>query len=263
MTKYSIHSKNAGNHKDGFNCHIDEVKIDSLSEPTASSIDVPCLPVKLASDPYIYYTVNYDDLCGPWRTPQNPAHQLYDSTLVPRLCTWDFIASEDISFMKKYQTDKAQIVSFLETKLCDIKFKDKSKRIFLGKFYNGGGFSFRKNCFSGKAVSALLGLVYLTHRHFLQSPWITAAEIYKFFYDGVLLHSVSEPPKKAEIFSPKECNLSLKLFWSIYMQNLALLHVSCIPKYRLIFKLENPPVVLEKATSQSVSLTGTEKKKKK
>lgn len=48
---------------------------------------------------------------------------------------------------------------------------------------------YRDNDFSGKGISAILGLFYLTHRFFLSDSWRSAYETYAFFKRGVELHA--------------------------------------------------------------------------
>lgn len=73
-------------------------------------------PRKSASEPNIQYTVDYDDLCGPWPSPDHPTFKEYDDvTLKPILCTWKFVTIQDIKCMKQNLFDKDAIKFIIGT----------------------------------------------------------------------------------------------------------------------------------------------------
>ncbi|XP_048514995.1 uncharacterized protein LOC125501906 [Athalia rosae] len=208
-----------------------------LSEPTLS-IGGPNIAKKISSVPNIDIEVNYDDLCGKWSCPPIPAYLPYDIPLVPQICTWVFIQQIDMPYMKQCQDSKDAILSLIGYKLPDnTLFRGQNKEIFLQLMWEVFRFS-RDNGFTEMGISSLLGLFYFTHRYFLTTSWRTARETYEFFKEGLLLHSVLDPPKSIEVFTPTECKQSLDLFFKVYMRQLPLLRFVCLPNYRLIMTLE-------------------------
>ncbi|XP_014606235.1 PREDICTED: uncharacterized protein LOC106787955 [Polistes canadensis] len=103
--------------------------------------------------------------------------------------------------------------------------------------------SFRDNLFSIKCICASIGLFYLTHRYFLSNIWYTMENTYNFFFSTLLLyttlvsHLYSDPPKSDEVFNFAQCELLLEIFHTIYMENLALLRLTCLSHYNLRIRL--------------------------
>ena len=92
---------------------IEEVHRVFLSQTSISDKVLP--PKKSSSDPNVHYVADYDELCGPWVFPKNPAIQKYDEILVPKLCTWEFLSREDMKFVKQHQREKEAILSLIGT----------------------------------------------------------------------------------------------------------------------------------------------------
>ncbi|CAK9795877.1 hypothetical protein ANTQUA_LOCUS527, partial [Anthophora quadrimaculata] len=217
------------------------VKWSNLSERITSNIRTVILR-KICSEIQIESNVNYDDLCGPWSYPTN-LYKLHVDAPHPGLCIWKYFTEEDVTYLKKYQDNKDMICSFFEKKLLhQIMRKSNIFTKLLWEFFKFA----RLHLFSGKSISACLGIVYLTHLFFLSYPWWTAQEVYHFFYKTVLLHVVLVcifvyyPPRSLEIFTVTECKLLFKLFHTIYIENLVLLHILCHPSYYFTLKLHNP-----------------------
>jgi hypothetical protein len=73
-------------------------------------------PRESTSEPNIQYAVDYDDLCGPWPSPDHPTYKQYDDvTLKPTLCTWKFITVEDMKCMRQHLFDKNAIKFIIGT----------------------------------------------------------------------------------------------------------------------------------------------------
>ncbi|XP_024946397.1 uncharacterized protein LOC107273255 [Cephus cinctus] len=211
----------------------------SFSDVLISDKEINCRRVKSESN--VHYSVNYDDLCGtiwPLITLQNPAHtRSYIFAVKPKLCVWEFITPQDLSYLKEKQQNKHDVLELLDRKLQEKEVHDSTSRdIFLKLMFEIFQFS-RDNDFTEKSVSALLGIFYNTHKFFLLSPWRTAVETNEFFRESLLLHTVMLPPKSDEIFNLTECHKSLELFWQIYMRNISLIRFTCVPNYRLILSL--------------------------
>lgn len=77
----------------------------------------PICPKKWKSEPdVLQYSVDYDDLCKPFPSPDHPAFQEYDDvTLKPMLCTWKFLTVQDIKKMKQHLFDKNAIKTIIGT----------------------------------------------------------------------------------------------------------------------------------------------------
>lgn len=85
-----------------------------LSE-TMILIDKPDDARKIFSNPDIGYEVNYDDLCGPWSCPENPAYRSYDVPILPQICTWLLVDEADMFYMRQYRDNKDAIVNLIGT----------------------------------------------------------------------------------------------------------------------------------------------------
>ncbi|XP_015185586.1 PREDICTED: uncharacterized protein LOC107071264, partial [Polistes dominula] len=108
--------------------------------------------------------------------------------------------------------------------------------------------SFRDNLFSIKCICASIGLFYLTHRYFLSNIWYTMENTYNFFFSTLLLHTTMvspDPPKSDEVFNFDQCELLLEIFHTIYMENLALIRLACLPHYNLKMSLNGTTNTLE------------------
>lgn len=92
---------------------IEEVHRVFLSETVISDRILP--PKTSSSEPDFHYVADYDELCGPWIFPKNPAIQKYDEVLVPKLCTWEFLSREDMKFLQQNQEEKEEILSLIGT----------------------------------------------------------------------------------------------------------------------------------------------------
>ncbi|KAF3424172.1 hypothetical protein E2986_07148 [Frieseomelitta varia] len=193
---------------------IINVKESTLSERTIPKIQVTLR--KIQSEIQIESNVDYDNLCGPWVYSENPLQSTYICSPQPSLCIWKYFTEEDVIYLKKYQENKNLICSFF---------------VYIEIY-------FRLNLFSGKAISACLGIVYLTHLFFLSCPWCATQEVHQFFYKTMLLHVVLYPPKGLEIFTIKECKLLFELFHKVYIKNLVLLHILCHTNYHFTLKLQ-------------------------
>ncbi|XP_011506038.1 PREDICTED: uncharacterized protein LOC105368669 [Ceratosolen solmsi marchali] len=219
---------------------IIDVKRIFSSEYNLARKDQLLSPRRSTSEPNIQYSVDYDDLCGPWPSPDHPTYKQYDDVLLkPMLCTWKFITIEDMKCMRQHLFDKNAIKSIIERKLPDdnVLFKGKNnKEIFLSFAWEIFKYM-RDDGFSGKGISSILGLFYFTHRFFLSNSWRSAHETYAFFKDGLELHSVLNPPESDMIFNFSECDKLLDMFRSLYIQKLELVRLVYIPNYKLIFKL--------------------------
>ncbi|XP_033227462.1 coiled-coil domain-containing protein 189-like [Belonocnema kinseyi] len=216
---------------------IEEVHRVFLSDTVISDRILP--PKTSSSEPDFHYVADYDELCGPWIFPKNPAIQIYDEVLAPKLCTWEFLSREDMKFLQQNQQEKEAILSLIGNKLPEnLLFGGKNRHIFLHLVWEVFQFV-RDNGFTEKGISVFLGLFYKTHRFFLSHARRTIEETYKFFYDGILLHSVLHPPDKDEVLTPSECKLLLDLFHSTYMQQMMLIRFVCLPNYNLVLKLKN------------------------
>ncbi|XP_076637138.1 uncharacterized protein LOC143349623 isoform X2 [Colletes latitarsis] len=104
--------------------------------------------------------VNYDDLCNSWIYPTN---LVYNGS--------QYVVS---------QTPENKFTR---------EFNKKRNDILLKKLWEFFKFV-RFRSFSAKGISAILGIVYLTHLFFLLNPWWTAKEIYEFFHQSMLLYVV-------------------------------------------------------------------------
>ncbi|XP_076637137.1 uncharacterized protein LOC143349623 isoform X1 [Colletes latitarsis] len=153
--------------------------------------------------------VNYDDLCNSWIYPTN---LVYNGS--------QYVVS---------QTPENKFTR---------EFNKKRNDILLKKLWEFFKFV-RFRSFSAKGISAILGIVYLTHLFFLLNPWWTAKEIYEFFHQSMLLYVVLNSPKKLEVFTMSESSLLLEAFHEICMQNLILLRILCHANYHLIINLQD------------------------
>lgn len=68
---------------------------------------------KSVSEPDIGYSVNYDDLCGPWKYPQNPAHTNHDFPVKPQFCVWGLLTKENMSFVRNFLNDEIAFKRFI------------------------------------------------------------------------------------------------------------------------------------------------------
>ncbi|XP_014216866.1 uncharacterized protein LOC106645498 [Copidosoma floridanum] len=195
-------------------------------------------PKLSASEPNIAYSVNYDDLCGPWPSPDNPVLEQYDdATLKPTLCTWKFITKRDAKCMREHMFDRDVIKRLIEKKLPDhVLFQGDGKEIFLS--FSWEIFKYmRDNEFSGEAISSILGLFYLTHRFFLSDRWHSARETFNFFIHGVELHTRLKPPDHDLVLNFAECDKLRDMFRSVYIRKLELVRAVCLPRYNLVLKI--------------------------
>jgi len=75
-----------------------------------------------ASEPNVHYSADYDDLCGPWPSPDHPTYEHYDDVaLRPTLCTWTFITTRDAECMRQHMFDKEAIKFIIGTYDCILK----------------------------------------------------------------------------------------------------------------------------------------------
>ncbi|XP_053982144.1 uncharacterized protein LOC128878178 [Hylaeus volcanicus] len=143
---------------------------------------------KIYSAIQIESNVNYDDLCGSWVYPKNRVYSWYNEPPIPSVCIWQYFTKQDVDYLKKYQKNKEIVLFFFENKFAK-ECKTKSNDILLYELWEFFKFA-RLHSFRGKSISAVLGLVYLMHLFFLSHPWRSAKEIYEFFHEATLLHTV-------------------------------------------------------------------------
>ena len=109
---------------------VQDLSIESLEFANDGIVDVkrtflsecnlvkrhPISPRKSTSEPNIQYTVDYNDLCGPWPSPDHPTHKQYDDVaLKPMLCTWEIITIQDMKCMRQHLFDKNAIKFIIGT----------------------------------------------------------------------------------------------------------------------------------------------------
>ncbi|KAL7294271.1 hypothetical protein TKK_0012287 [Trichogramma kaykai] len=200
--------------------------------------DPPLSPRRWTSEPNVHYIADYDDLCGPWPSPDHPTFKQYDDVeLRPTLCTWTFIKIDDVKCMKQNLFDKNAITFIIDKRLPNdnVIFEGKGREVFLNFAWDIFKYM-RDKKFSGKGISAVLGLFYLTHRFFLSTPWRTGRDTYDFFQRGLDLHILLKPPESDMIFNFSEYDELLEMFQRLYMEKLELTRLACIPNYHLILK---------------------------
>ncbi|XP_076674445.1 uncharacterized protein LOC143372294 [Andrena cerasifolii] len=213
-----------------------DIKSSTLSERRRLGIR-KVVPWEVTSEIQIESNVNYEDLCGPWVYAKNPVYQRYIEPPTPNLCIWIYFTEEDVIYLKTYQKEKQVVLSFFESKFSN-ENKGRSTEYLVEILWEFFKFV-RLHSFTEKGISALLGLVYLTHSFFLSHPWWKAEDVYQFVRETILLHAVLNPPESLEVFTVDEIKLLFKAFHEIYMENLVLLHILCHPNYHFTLDFHN------------------------
>ncbi|XP_075212028.1 uncharacterized protein LOC142319059 [Lycorma delicatula] len=152
-----------------------------------------------------------------------------DNSEVPRITVWVPFTKEHMTCLK--DLNEEDTLCFFATHLPDY-FSSLSKHFMKILLYDILKWSQRNNL-NDNALSSLFGIYVNTHRYFMGSLWRNQEEVYKFFKQSILLHTIQDPPKSANILNPHECRSGLIYFCKTYLPVLPLLRVQLLPNYQL------------------------------
>ncbi|XP_011549896.3 uncharacterized protein LOC105381794 isoform X1 [Plutella xylostella] len=109
--------------------------------------------------------------------------------------------------------------------------------------------------FDAVQLSCLLNMYLTTHQEFKRGYWAQPSDVWAYFQELVICHSVEDPPDVLEIYDPNESYNILSHFHTIYISNLPLIHILTFGVYRLRFTWP-----FKKPTDKAVKKTGKDKK---
>ncbi|KAK9879730.1 hypothetical protein WA026_006790 [Henosepilachna vigintioctopunctata] len=177
----------------------------------------------------------------------------------PRICVNDYLNDADLKHLSALK-EKKEIRAFLNARIPKT-CKEPARILFKELMYTVVKFS-RKNCFNLKQLGAIMSQFYLTHMIFTSSFNICAEKLYLYFKEIMLCHAVASPPDSLKLFSMDESRNIMNFFCKLYLRNLPIIRVMCLPNFA--FHLNT---VLEPETSimkiKLPKVKGKKKKKKK
>ncbi|KAL1123719.1 hypothetical protein AAG570_001492 [Ranatra chinensis] len=190
---------------------------------------------------------------GPPPIRKSPFAPAASPQQVPAVSVWKFIDSDDTPLAAHMTREEA--VSLMEHRLPDW-FSDQNILVSRWLQYEVLRWALGRK-FNHAKVSSLLSIFCNTHVYFCRDMWKNQEDVYYFFKESILLHTILDPPKSAAIFEPSECRDGLLLFCRLYLPYLPLLRLLLVPTYRLQLAWQTPPP----KTSQTNKQKKTSKKK--
>lgn len=108
--------------------------------------------------------------------------------------------------------------------------KGEPREIFTSMILNVRKFC-KKSDFDIERTGAVLSLFYLTHIYTTSKFDISVDKVFSYFKELFFCHILPFPPNKRKIFTHKESKSVLEFFYKIYLRNLPLVRLLCLPNF--------------------------------
>ncbi|XP_039280769.1 uncharacterized protein LOC111057127 isoform X2 [Nilaparvata lugens] len=130
-----------------------------------------------------------------------------NNSRTPRLGIWKFISKKSISKIRQSSANEARRIIVLI-------------------------WAFKKG-FNDFKASTLAYCFMSTHEYFLDSLWRNQIEVYSFFKEILIRHTIEDSPLSNHVFTIYECKDCLLYFCDTYLQVLPLLRCRLMPNMRI------------------------------
>ncbi|XP_022200262.2 uncharacterized protein LOC111057127 isoform X1 [Nilaparvata lugens] len=153
-----------------------------------------------------------------------------NNSRTPRLGIWKFISKKSISKIRQSSANEARriIASLLEEKKLDSENISLTSTLILTVLI----WAFKKG-FNDFKASTLAYCFMSTHEYFLDSLWRNQIEVYSFFKEILIRHTIEDSPLSNHVFTIYECKDCLLYFCDTYLQVLPLLRCRLMPNMRI------------------------------
>lgn len=111
------------------------------------------------------------------------------------------------------------------------------RNIFVSLMLNVRKFC-EKAAFDIEKTGVLLSVFYLTHIYTRSKFDLLPDKIFSYFKELIFCHALPFPPNKRKIFSQKETKSILEFFFKLYLRNLPLLRLLCLPNFAFSLQYE-------------------------
>lgn len=125
---------------------------------------------------------------------------------------------------------KLYLKYFLESKLEQENPKGEPRELFIIMMLNVRKFCLNSN-FDLRKTGATLSTFYLTHIFTTSKFDRSSQKVFSYFKDLLTCHALPFPPDKIKIFTHKEVKSIMEFFYKIYLRNLPLLRLLCLPNF--------------------------------
>lgn len=136
--------------------------------------------------------------------------------------------------------------------------KGEPREIFVSMMYNVLNFS-KKLGLDLEGIGATLSIFYLTHIYATSKFDLSPDKIFAYFKELLICHTLPFPPDKKKIYTHKETKSILEFFYRIYVRNLPLLRMLCLPNFAFIAQYNEH----EMKSQEGDDVKGDEKPEKK
>ncbi|XP_063375819.1 uncharacterized protein LOC134663385 [Cydia fagiglandana] len=87
--------------------------------------------------------------------------------------------------------------------------------------------------FTASKLALIITLYLDAHKYFKWSYWLSPRELWAYFMENLIRHSIEYSPESVEVFQPEESYDILTHFHAAYMSNLPLVHIATFGVTRL------------------------------
>ncbi|CAK1549582.1 unnamed protein product [Leptosia nina] len=82
-------------------------------------------------------------------------------------------------------------------------------------------------------LACLMAMYLATHNYFKWYYWMAPINVWKYFKEIMIRHTIEDSPDGQEVFEPEECYDIVSHFHTVYISNLPLVHLVTFGSYRL------------------------------
>lgn len=121
-------------------------------------------------------------------------------------------------------------VFLLESKIGNEHPKGEPREMFISMMFNVQNFC-KRNKFDINRTGATLSVFYLTHIYTTSKYDLSSEKVFSYFKELLFCHTLPFPPYNSKVFTHKETMTILEFFFKIYLRNLPLIRLLCLPNF--------------------------------
>ncbi|XP_018333294.1 coiled-coil domain-containing protein 189-like [Agrilus planipennis] len=147
----------------------------------------------------------------------------------PKIVIWQYMTKKELENFLSIN-DPIAIEQIIEEKLGSEFIKGTCRKMFVELIKSATDFC-KDYGFTVEETGSILSIFYLSHRYFTSSLYRTAQEVYNYFKEFLFCVSISCPPESIKLLDTAKSREVLNFFCRIYLRNLPLIRLLCIPNY--------------------------------
>ncbi|XP_047987456.1 uncharacterized protein LOC125227237 isoform X2 [Leguminivora glycinivorella] len=188
----------------------DKSPVSEMVAEYMMAASAPLIPAKVSSEVRVkqqvsapsYFASLSENAAPPFRTPGKKTQ--------PRILIDNFVVEKNIT--ENYNLSERHFLASLVTEVTDYA---------------------AQRDFSAFKLALLITLYLDTHKFFKWYYWLTPRELWEYFVENLIRHTIEDSPDGQEVFEPDESYDILTHFHTAYVSNLPLVHIATFGATRL------------------------------